>query len=332
MLSLNETKTRRTPIILAVETSCDETACAILAGGRIIGERVYSQWRRHRQFGGVVPEIASRDHLRRLLPLIAGLLKECGVKPSQIAYTAGPGLAGALLAGATVANALAFAWRIPAIPVNHLTGHLLSPLLSRPDFAFPYIALLVSGGHTQLWEVRAADDFHLLGATLDDAAGEAFDKTAVLLGLGYPGGAALEKCAAGGDLNRFSLPSPAQKKLNFSFSGLKTAVRRLIEREPAAAADIAAAFQRAAAAGLATQAAKAIAQSGISRLAAVGGVAQNNEVWAHLQKLPADTHRPPPAHCGDNAAMIALAAFLSPSKFPQTGAFTINPRILPATI
>ena len=322
------------PIILATETSCDETACAVFAEGRILGERIYSQWRRHRQFGGVVPELASRDHLRRLLPLIADLLRECRCRPTCVAYTAGPGLAGALLAGATLANALAFAWQIPAIAVNHLTGHLLSPLLSRPDFAFPYLALLASGGHTQLWEVRAADSFRLAGATLDDAAGEAFDKTAVLLGLGYPGGAALEKLAAAGDAARFSLPSPAQKNLNFSFSGLKTAVRRLAERESsvAAAADIAAAFQYAAAEGMAKQAMRALRRAQLSRLAIVGGVAQNNEIWRQMRKHCAEIaeiHRPPPAHCGDNAAMIALAASLRPHPPPSDYAFSVNPRAQP---
>ena len=288
-----------------------------------------------------MPELASRDHLRRLLPLIDDLLKECGRQPTCIAYTAGPGLAGALLAGATTANALAFAQGIPALPINHLAGHLLSPLLSRPDFAFPYIALLVSGGHTQLWEVRAANDFHLLGATLDDAAGEAFDKTAVLLGLGYPGGAALEKLARRGDPRRFALPSPAQNKnLNFSFSGLKSAARRLTSCESSsAAADIAAAFQCAAAEGLAIQSAKALRQTGVSRLAAVGGVAQNNETWRRLQKhcVPADLHRPHPAHCGDNAAMIALAAAMSISESRRKTktnakteyAFNVDPRARP---
>lgn len=320
------------PVILAIETSCDETACALFADGKIIGERVFSQWRRHRRFGGVVPELASRDHLRRLLPLVSDLRKAHRRRPTCVAYTAGPGLAGALLAGATTANALAFAWKIPAVPVNHLTGHLFSPLLSRPDFAFPYLALLISGGHTQLWEVRAADDFHLLGATLDDAAGEAFDKTAVLLGLGYPGGAALEKRAAGGDSRRFSLPSPAQKNLNFSFSGLKSAVRRLVSRESAADfADIAAAFQHAAAEGLAIQSARALRRTGLSRLTAVGGVAQNGEVWRALRKhcADADLHRPHPAHCGDNAAMIALAASMRPIPPPQNYAFSIDPRARP---
>ena len=319
------------PVILAVETSCDETACAVWADGKITGERVYSQWRRHRPFGGVVPELASRDHLRRLLPLLSELLDECGKKPDYLAYTAGPGLAGALLAGATTANALAFAWQIPALAVNHLTGHILSPLLSRPGFAFPYIALLISGGHTQLWRAKAADNLELLGETLDDAAGEAFDKTAVLLGLEYPGGAKLEKLAAKGELGKFSLPSPAQKNLDFSFSGLKSAARRLAEKHPHCGADIAAAFQAAAAEGLAKQAARALQKTGANRIAVVGGAAQNNTVWRALQKhcAGAEVRRPKPAHCGDNAAMIALAAALAPKKPPSNYAFNIYPRWRP---
>ncbi|MGI9306673.1 MAG: tRNA (adenosine(37)-N6)-threonylcarbamoyltransferase complex transferase subunit TsaD [Gammaproteobacteria bacterium] len=336
---MSASKYALSPVVAAVETSCDETACAVWARGKIAGERVYSQWRLHRRFGGVVPEIAARDHIRRLLPLFAELLEECGETPDRIAYTAGPGLAGALLAGAATANALAFAWGIPAVPVNHLTGHILSPLLARPDFAFPYLALLASGGHTQIWLARGADDFSLLGATLDDAAGEAFDKTAVLLGLEYPGGAKLEKLAAKGNAQNFSLPSPAQKNLNFSFSGLKSAVRRLAAQEPNRAADIAAAFQAAAAEGLARQAARAMQKTGAARIAAVGGVAQNNAVWRELQRqcAGADLHRPKPAHCGDNAAMIALAAALQikktktkkPGNTQNDYAFEIYPRWQP---
>lgn len=317
-------------VILAVETSCDETACAVMADGRIAGELVHSQRRTHSAFGGVVPELASRDHLRRLPPMIAALEKKCG-PPTCYAYTRGPGLASALLAGAAVVNALAFARGVPVIAVNHLAGHVLSPLLSRPDFAFPYVALLVSGGHTQLWEAQAADRLVLLGQTLDDAAGEAFDKTAILLGLNYPGGARLERLAVWGNPDRFELPSPAQPDLNFSFSGLKTAVRRLAEKHPRARSDIAAAFQRAAAQGLAAQAACALRQMGLSRLAVVGGVAQNGQVWAHLQRAcpAADLHRPQPAHCGDNAAMIALAARLRPIPSPDDYAFTVDPRWQP---
>ena len=315
--------------ILALETSCDETACAFLAGGRVIGERVYSQWRRHQRYGGVVPELASRDHLRRLLPLTAELLSECGMHPTAIAYTSGPGLASALLSGATLANALAFAWSLPAVPVNHLHGHLMSPRLSRPDFAFPYMSLLVSGGHTQLWLVKSARDCRLLGETMDDAAGEAFDKTAILLGLGYPGGAKLEKLASKGDSTRFHLPSPAQKEMRFSFSGLKSAARRLVEQHPNSSSDIAAAFQRAACEGLALQSSRALKHHKTPRLAIVGGVAQNNALWQTIQRhcTGVDLHRPPPSHCGDNAAMIALSAYLDDSSESLDYSFTVSPRM-----
>ena len=322
------------PIILAVETSCDETACALLVAGRVVGEKIYSQWRRHSAFGGVVPELASRDHTRRLLPLVADLLQDAPT-PTHFAYTRGPGLSGALLAGATFANAMAFARNVPAIAVNHLTGHLLSPRLSRPDFAFPYLALLVSGGHTQLWHVKTATEFHLLGKTLDDAAGEAFDKTAILLGLGYPGGAALEKLATQGEVGEFTLPCPAQKDFNFSFSGLKTAVRRLHEKHPHRHADIAATFQQAAAVGLAKQTANATREIAAERIAIVGGVAQNAAIWAQMRTYcpEADLHRPLPSHCSDNAAMIALAAFLQLDKtLPATEtdyAFSVSPRWQP---
>ena len=312
------------PRILAIETSCDETACAIWAEGRICGERVHLQ--RHADFGGVVPEMASRAHCRHLLPLVAELLSETNITPTHIAYTRGPGLSGALLTGAATACALAFARQIPALPINHLTGHLLSPHLSADDFAFPYLALLISGGHTQLWEVQSPLDFRILGATLDDAAGEAFDKTAVLLGLNYPGGAALEALANGGAADSVALPSPVQPQLNFSFSGLKTAVRRHIERTAADntktdgestrwRTDIAASFQHVVAEGLGKQSAAACRQTAISRLAVVGGVAQNHAVWQALEKhcgtqsvIGARLHRPHPKHCGDNAAMIAQAA------------------------
>ena len=210
-------------IIFAVETSCDETACALYGTkSGLLGERLYSQWRRHAAYGGVVPELASRDHLRRLLPLCDELLRRAGARPTLVAYTRGPGLAGALLAGAATAQTLAVAWRLPVVGVNHLEGHLLSPLLLRVPPDFPYVALLVSGGHSQLWLVRGRGRYFLLGETFDDSAGEAFDKVAVLLGLKYPGGAALEKLAAtstgGGDAR---LPSPAQREFDFSFSGVK---------------------------------------------------------------------------------------------------------------
>ena len=329
-------------IILAIETSCDETACALMTNGVLVDERVYSQWRRHAAYGGVVPELASRDHLRRLLPMIDDLLTSRQIHPTHIAYTRGPGLASALLTGATIANALAFAWNLPVIAVNHISGHILSPFIASPDFAYPYLALLITGGHTQMWQVNSATVFDLLGETLDDAAGEAFDKTAVLLNLGYPGGAKLEKLAANGDDSCFALPSPAQKNLNFSFSGLKTTVRRLIEQHPQNDANIAASFQKTVAEGLARQVARALHERQLTRLAVVGGVAQNHTVWNLLQqqcdKDKVHLCRPNLRHCGDNAAMIAMAAFLQHSPPPATAtatitdsrySFDINPRWQP---
>ncbi|MDM5147707.1 tRNA (adenosine(37)-N6)-threonylcarbamoyltransferase complex transferase subunit TsaD [Candidatus Persebacteraceae bacterium Df01] len=321
-------------VILAFETSCDETACALYSKQRgLLGERVYSQWRRHRPYGGVVPELASRDHLRRALPLVDDLLKTTNVRPTKIAYTRGPGLASALLAGATVASGLAFTWGLPLVGVNHLAGHLLSPLLSNPHFAFPYLALLVSGGHTQLWQVKSPDSLLLLGETLDDAAGEAFDKTAVLLDLGYPGGGALEKLAATGNTERFSLPSPAQPNCQFSFSGLKTAVRRLAAKQDcdddAVRADIAASFQATVARGLARQVSQAIEKLGAERLAIVGGVAQNKYVQNTLQAVCAAKNTelcsPLPMHCGDNAAMIALAAAFQSISSDHEYRFGVEP-------
>ena len=321
-------------IIFAVETSCDETACALYGTkSGLLGERLYSQWRRHAAYGGVVPELASRDHLRRLLPLCDELLRRAGARPTLVAYTRGPGLAGALLAGAATAQTLAVAWRLPVVGVNHLEGHLLSPLLLRVPPDFPYVALLVSGGHSQLWLVRGRGRYFLLGETFDDSAGEAFDKVAVLLGLKYPGGAALEKLAAtstgGGDAR---LPSPAQREFDFSFSGLKTAAGRLVGVHPPA--DIAAAFQRAAAEGLARQAKNALRRAGMSRLAAVGGVAQNAFVAARLrdaaESCGGTLWRPPLRHCGDNAAMIAVAAAHQEGGAP--GGFDVLPRWRPKSV
>ncbi len=308
------------PVIFAVETSCDETACALFARGKIIAERLRSQMRRHAPYGGVVPELAARDHLRALPALAEGMLARAKTRPTHIAYTAGPGLASSLLAGASFARALAFAWEIPALAVNHLEGHILSPLLARPDLSFPYTALLASGGHTQLWRADAPRRYRLLGATMDDAAGEALDKTARLLNAGT-NGADLEKLAAtattvagtvADDGNRFSLPSPAQPGLRFSFSGLKTAARRLLLRHPESRAEIAAAMQNAVAEGLAKQARRALAKTGDTALAIVGGVMQNKTVAAKLQTAAkesgAELFQPHPRHCGDNAAMIALTA------------------------
>ena len=320
-------------VILAIETSCDETACALLDSERgLLAEQIYSQWRRHAAYGGVVPEMASRDHLARLLPMVDAILKE-QPRPTAIAYTAGPGLAGALLTGAATAQALALAWRLPVIAVNHLAGHLLSPLLLATPPIFPYLALLVSGGHTQLWLVEGGAQYRCLGDTLDDAAGEAFDKSAVLLGLGYPGGARLERLAATGNESALTLPSPAQNRYDFSFSGLKTAVRRAVDKGYQKA-DIAAAFQRAVAHGLARQVRQAVADCGVTQVAVVGGVAQNKYLYQVLAAACAEQQAaciaPHKRHCGDNAAMIAVAArYGEPTA---AGGFDVYPRWNPDTL
>ena len=324
-------------VILALETSCDETAAAIYARGKgIIAERVHSQTRIHKPYGGVVPELAARDHLRAILPMTDLMLRQTGAELSHIAYTAGPGLAGALFAGAATACALAFARGLPPVAVNHLEGHILSPLLSNPQLTFPYTALLISGGHTQLWRASAPRHYQLLGATMDDSAGEALDKTALLLKAGISGGD-LERLAKKGDGARFALPSPAQKDLQFSFSGIKTAARRLYQKHPNAKADIAAAMQTAVADGLAKQSRLALLQTGDKVLAAVGGVAQNKTIAATLTKVAqhcgATLVCPEPQHCGDNAAMIALTAdyiIAAENKRRKISyAFRINPRWQP---
>lgn len=322
-------------VILALETSCDETAAAVYVRGKgIIAEKVRSQSARHKPYGGVVPELAARDHLRALLPMTDSLLKQTDVKLSHIAYTAGPGLAGALFAGAAFACAYAFARDLPPVAVNHLEGHLLSPLLADPCLPFPYTALLISGGHTQLWRVIAARKYQLLGATMDDSAGEALDKTALLLDAGM-NGADLEKLATKGDSQKFRLPSPAQKDLQFSFSGIKTAARRLRQKHPQNNADIAAVMQYAVAEGLAKQSRRALLQTGDKVFAAVGGVAQNKTIQDKLSQAAAQSGArlitPHIRHCGDNAAMIALAAdYIIKEKKPKKEyAFCINPRWQP---
>lgn len=319
--------------ILAIETSCDETACALYnARCGIIAERVYSQWKTHAPYGGVVPEMASRDHLQKLLRLIDSLPLTAH-PPDAIAYTAGPGLASALLTGATTAQALGMGWGCQVIPVNHLEGHLLSPLLQSPPPSLPYIALLVSGGHTQLYQVIAPNTYALLGETLDDAAGEAFDKSAVLLGLDYPGGKKLEVLAKSGAPTAIRFAPPAQGKFNFSFSGIKTAVRRAVQTN-ANKADIAASFQQAVADGLAQQVKNALQHSGYKTFCLVGGVAQNQFIAQQLTTLTTAMGvrfvSPHPRHCGDNAAMIAVVAAHKPGQ-QHSGGFDVFPRWQVAT-
>src|SRR3954471_6423639 len=307
-------------LVLGVETSCDETGVALYdTGAGLLGHMLYSQIALHSEYGGVVPELASRDHVRRLLPLIRQLLLQTSRVLGDIdgiAYTMGPGLAGALLVGASVSASLGFALGVPVIGVHHLEGHLLSPLLAQPKPSFPFVALLVSGGHTQLMKVNAVGQYELMGESVDDAAGEAFDKTAKLLGLPYPGGPALAKLAESGNPKRIKLPRPmiASGDLNFSFSGLKTAAQVLLKRElesPQNKADIAAAFQSAIVDVLVAKAMSALSQAGLDRLVVAGGVGANHclrQALRHQAKMRAyEVFYPPVELCTDNGAMIAFA-------------------------
>jgi len=332
-------------LVLGIETSCDETGVALYDSARgLLSHAVYSQVAMHAEYGGVVPELASRDHVRRLLPLVRDVLARGGGRLEAldaVAYTEGPGLAGALLVGASVAEALALALDIPAIGIHHLEGHLLSPLLSRDAPGFPFVALLVSGGHTQLMEVRGIGRYALLGETLDDAAGEAFDKTAQLLGLGYPGGPALAALAERGRAGRFALPRPmlASGDLDFSFSGLKTAVMTQVRGQALAEqdrADIARAFQDAVVEVLVAKARAAIAQTGLNQLVVAGGVGANRQLREALDKAGARAGfrvvYPELELCTDNGAMIALAGALrlgdqTTRAQPAAGrSFTVRPR------
>lgn len=310
-------------IVLGIETSCDETGIALYHTKQgLIGHALYSQVEMHCEYGGVVPELASRDHIRRVLPLIKQTLKQADV-PLQaigaIAYTQGPGLAGALLTGASIGTALAFALEIPVLKIHHLEGHLLSPLLSKPAPNFPFVALLVSGGHTQLMQVDGIGKYRLLGETVDDAAGEAFDKTAKLLGLGYPGGQSLAKLATSGQAGQFKLPRPMLRSgdLNFSFSGLKTAVATLINKhEPTAQthADIALAFEDAVTDVLVEKSLSALRVTGLQQLVVAGGVGANSrlrqKLLHHTTLIGATVFFPELEFCTDNGAMIALAGAL----------------------
>ena len=306
--------------ILAIETSCDESAVAVLDEQRgLLAHELWSQIDLHRAFGGVVPELASRDHLRRLLPLLRTALDRAGTRAAEIegvAYTAGPGLVGALLTGAALARSLSFGWKVPAIGVHHLEGHLLAPMLETPAPPFPHVALLVSGGHTMLIEVRAIGDYLMLGQTRDDAAGEAFDKSAKLLGLPYPGGPELAQLAASGRPGRYSFPRPMLDRpgFEFSFSGLKTAVLQAVRAATLSEqerADVAFAVQDAIVATLCTKALRALAYTGHGALVVAGGVGANRELRQRLTHeataLGAQVYFPRLEFCTDNAAMIAVA-------------------------
>ena len=327
--------------VLGIETSCDETGVAIFdTAAGLLGHCVHTQIALHAAYGGVVPELASRDHIRRLPLLVRQTLDAAGCELSQldaIAYTAGPGLAGALLVGASFAESLGLALGAPVLPIHHLEGHLLSPLLAADPPAFPFVALLVSGGHTQMMGVAGVGEYALLGESVDDAAGEAFDKTAKLLGLGYPGGPQLAALAECGQTGRFRLPRPMLRSgdLDFSFSGLKTAVLNVVSAPTWRAedvADLAADFQAAVVEVLCAKALRALEQTGLSRLVVAGGVGANR----HLrERLDASTRRkgwrvyyPEPELCTDNGAMIAFAGALRAAA-GQCGGETPAVRVFP---
>jgi N6-L-threonylcarbamoyladenine synthase len=328
-------------ITLGIESSCDETGIALYQTGRgLLAHALYTQVAMHNEYGGVVPELASRDHVRRVIPLVRQVMSEAGVSLAQIsavAYTQGPGLGGALLVGASVANALAYALDIPTIGIHHLEGHLLSPLLSDPAPEFPFVALLVSGGHTQLMRVDGVGQYTLLGETVDDAAGEAFDKSAKLLGLSYPGGPALAKLAASGRPGVYKLPRPMQHSgdLDFSFSGLKTAVLTLVKQSDDAGqtkADIACAVQEAIVDVLASKANAALEQTGLDQLVVAGGVGANRLLRERLNKdiskRGGKVFYPDLEFCTDNGAMIAFAGALrlAQQQGKKDYRFNVKPR------
>jgi N6-L-threonylcarbamoyladenine synthase len=306
--------------VLGIETSCDETGVAVYDDRRgLLAHALYSQVALHAEFGGVVPELASRDHVRKLLPLVREVMGRAGTSPGDldgVAYTAGPGLIGALLVGACAGRSLAWAWGLPAVGVHHMEGHLLAPMLEDPAPEFPFVALLVSGGHTQLVEVRGLGRYRVLGETLDDAAGEAFDKTAKVLGLGYPGGPAVARQAEHGRPGRLRLPRPLMDRpgLDFSFSGLKTAVIvgiRDLEMDEQTRADVALEFQEAVVDTLVGRSLRALETTGIGRLVIAGGVGANRRLRERLgeavRQTGGEVFYPRIEFCTDNGAMIALA-------------------------
>ncbi|MCB4359551.1 tRNA (adenosine(37)-N6)-threonylcarbamoyltransferase complex transferase subunit TsaD [Quatrionicoccus australiensis] len=331
-------------LVLGIESSCDETGIALYdSEAGLLSHALHSQVAMHAEYGGVVPELASRDHIRRVVPLLREALARSGRQLAEVdavAYTRGPGLSGALLVGCAFAEALALAIGKPTIPVHHLEGHLLSPLLSSTPPTFPFVALLVSGGHTQLMRVTGVGEYELLGETLDDAAGEAFDKSAKMLGLPYPGGALLSKLAEQGDPEKYSLPRPMLHSgdLSFSFSGLKTAVLTLVREQGESLtetfkADAARAFQEAIVEVLVKKSLKAMKLTGLKQLVVAGGVGANKQLRATLdreaKRKQFRVYYPELEFCTDNGAMIALAGCLrlqsgTPAK--EAGSFAVQPR------
>ena len=331
--------------ILGIETSCDETGVAIYDEEKgLIANQLYSQIEMHADYGGVVPELASRDHIRKTVPLIDAALKEANLTACDIdgvAYTAGPGLVGALLVGATIARSLAYAWNVPALGIHHMEGHLLAPMLEEVPPEFPFVALLISGGHTQLVKVDGVGQYELLGESIDDAAGEAFDKTGKLLGLDYPAGVAVSKLAEQGTLNRFVFPRPMTDRpgLDFSFSGLKTFAANTINAnldengklDEQTRCDIAQAFQQAVVDTIIIKCKRALQQTGYKRLVMAGGVSANKQLRADLaemmKSLSGEVYYPRPQFCTDNGAMIAYTGFLRLKHGEQTDlSVSVKPR------
>ncbi|WP_334324561.1 tRNA (adenosine(37)-N6)-threonylcarbamoyltransferase complex transferase subunit TsaD [Gilliamella apicola] len=328
--------------VLGIETSCDETGIAIYDDEQgLIANQLYSQIKLHADYGGVVPELASRDHIRKTVPLIQAALKEANLTSADIdgvAYTAGPGLVGALMVGASIGRSLAYAWNVPAVAVHHMEGHLLAPMLEDNPPQYPFVALLVSGGHTQLISVTGIGQYRLMGESIDDAAGEAFDKTAKLLGLDYPGGAKLSKLAEQGDSSRFHFPRPMTDRpgLDFSFSGLKTAAANTIHQynqgvdlDEQTKADIARAFEDALVDTLLIKSRRALEQTGFNRLVIAGGVSANKTLRNKLAELMAQrkgqVYYPRIEFCTDNGAMIAYAGMIH-LKQQQYSDLAINVR------
>lgn len=327
--------------VLGIETSCDETGVAIYETGKgLLSDQLHSQIQLHSQYGGVVPELASRDHIKKINKLTEAALEEAKLSINQldaVAYTAGPGLVGSLMVGASFAKGLGFSLGIPTLAIHHLEAHLIVPLLEDPTLSFPFIALLVSGGHTALIDVKDLGVYSILGETLDDAVGEAFDKTAKLLGLPYPGGAALAQLAKEGKASNYQFPRPMmnRKGLDLSFSGLKTHAANVLKRINYSASqlpDIAYAFQEAAVEALITKAKRALQQTGSTKLVVAGGVGANERLRERLKEMSLDigiqTYFPRQAYCTDNGAMVAFLGSLRLARGEKDDslAITVRPR------
>lgn len=329
--------------VLGIETSCDDTGVAIFdTDSGLLGHVLYSQIKTHQEYGGVVPELAARDHIRKVIPLVDALFEKTDCGPQSIdgvAYTSGPGLAGALLAGSAVARGLAFAWDKPAIGVHHMEGHMLAPMLEDDAPDFPFVALLVSGGHTLLASVEGIGEYTILGQTLDDAVGEAFDKTAKILGLGYPGGPAIAKIAESGEISRFEFPRPMLKRagMDFSYSGLKTNALRTVQKQSEngqiseqTKADVAVAFQEAAVEILSIKSKRALVETDTKRLVVAGGVGANKRLREMLKEmtneLGAKVYFPRIEFCTDNGAMIAYAGAQRLHQAEPSLSFQVKPR------